>query len=444
MENIEFINHASVYLTDGKNGLLTDPWYSGSSFDDGWTLLYNNNHEDILRLINKTNYIWISHEHPDHFSVGFYKKYINEIKKNKIKIIFQKTKDKRVIDFFVNNKIDVIELEDFKVFKISKNFSLQIQKFDFYDSALFIKLNNFKIFNLNDCPITKKKEIQNIKKRYGECDVLLTQFSYAAWKGGKNNSNWRKKAANEKIQTLINQANILEPKTVIPFASFICFNNNYNFYLNDSCNKPKDIISIKNKIKSDIIFLKPNEVQNLDRLKQNNQSLNFWAELYKKVNQIELKQTNKYEINQIELFYEEYYNRIFRKNSKILIKLISKLKFFGIFQPLNIYLKDHGKCVRVDLSSQKLNFSNTLKPDIEMNSSSLIYIFRFDFGFDTLTVNGCFEEKSIKGFSKMTKLFAIGNLNNLGYSINYKFIFNYKIILLFLRKLIAVQLNLQK
>ena len=171
MKYIQFINHASVYFTDGSFGLLTDPWYSGNSFDDGRSSIYENNHEDIMNLLDKTDYIWISHEHPDHFSVGFYKNYLNKIKENKIKIIFQKTKDRRVIDFFSKQKIETIELSDFEVFKISENFSLKIQKFDFYDSALFLEINNIKIFNLNDCPITNENEIKKL-----ETDMALVIF----------------------------------------------------------------------------------------------------------------------------------------------------------------------------------------------------------------------------------------------------------------------------
>ena len=40
------------------------------------------------------------------------------------------------------------------------------------------------------------------------------------------------------------------------------------------------------------------------------------------------------------------------------------------------------------------------------------------FGFDTLTVNGCFEEASNGGFLVSTKTLAIENLNNLGMSIS--------------------------
>lgn len=84
-----------------------------------------------------------------------------------------------------------------------------------------------------------------------------------------------KKAAYEKRQTLIKQSNLLGAKILIPFASFIFFNNMYNFYLNDSSNRPEDIIKLKDEIISDIVFLRPNEKQIIGNVKQDNASLIF-------------------------------------------------------------------------------------------------------------------------------------------------------------------------
>ena len=68
--------------------------------------------------------------------------------------------------------------------------------------------------------------------------------------------------------------------------------------------------------------------------------------------------------------------------------------------------------------------------DIKMHSESLSFIFKNDFGFDTLTVNGCFEA-SKEGFIKSTKSFALGSLNSMGLKLNLGLLFNLKLILFF-------------
>ena len=77
-----------------------------------------------------------------------------------------------------------------------------------------------------------------------------------------------------------------------------------------------------------------------------------------------------------------------------------------------------------------------------MNSKSLYLIFNQDFGFDTLTVNGCFEEKKKHSFSKMSKIFSVGNLNNLGFNLNLNILFNISLLILFFKKLLYVKRKL--
>ena len=79
MQSIKFIKNASVLISDGKKSILSDPWYQGSVFNDGWELLQTFEDSDIIKIINRVNFIWISHEHPDHFSINFFNKFKNEI-----------------------------------------------------------------------------------------------------------------------------------------------------------------------------------------------------------------------------------------------------------------------------------------------------------------------------------------------------------------------------
>lgn len=439
---IKFINHASVLISNGRKTILTDPWYSGSAFDDGWMLLYENKKEEILKILNNVNYIWYSHEHPDHFSVKFLIDFEDVLKEKKIKFIFQKTKDKRVISFLKMKSFDYLELDNNQLFVIDNNFNIKIQKYDFYDSALLINLNGKKIFNLNDCPMKTDKQVNNFKRKYGECDFLLTQFSYAAWKGGERNLEWRKIASREKIQAIINQSNILKSKYVIPFASFIRFSDKYNAYLNDSTNKPNTIIEYADKINGKIKFLKPLEVIDLDNPDIATNGLRFWTEIYENKKNFETSENDKsYDYENLSQNFRIFTQRIFKNNSKNLIKLISKIKFLNFFQPIVILLNDLRITVKIDLANETFKKVDD-RPDIEMFSRSLFLIFKQDFGFDTLTVNGCFEEKKSNAFIKMSKCFAIGNLNNLGINLNYKIFLNLKVVFLFIKKIFNIKKRL--
>jgi UDP-MurNAc hydroxylase len=96
---IQFINHASVIISYGDVSLLSDPWYFGDAFHKGWNLLIEQSADEISKIIKSVTHIWISHEHSDHFSTSFFKSYEEQIKSQGIVILFQETKDKRVINF---------------------------------------------------------------------------------------------------------------------------------------------------------------------------------------------------------------------------------------------------------------------------------------------------------------------------------------------------------
>ena len=81
---------------------------------------------------------------------------------------------------------------------------------------------------------------------------------------------------------------------------------------------------------------------------------------------------------------------------------------------------------------------------ISMESESLHFLLNNPYGFDTLTVNGCFEERSKYGFTLSAKTLAIENLNTLGISISLKLIFNHKVVSFFLSKLKNVSRQLER
>ena len=237
----------------------------------------------------------------------FFKKFQKLIKTKKIKILFQETQDKRVINFLKSLNLETTELKNEKKILLDKNFEITCVKSGFYDSALLVEIDDRKIFNLNDCPIETIDEIQKLNKKFGPCDVLLTQFSYAAWKGNRSNEEWAKNSAIKKINIIKNQAKILKAKTVIPFASFIKFSNIENYHLNKNSNNPDKIIKTIGKDEANIVFLRPYEKQDLDFLKQDEASLVFWRDEIIKSNKSKLlKYERIIEIDELNASFLKY------------------------------------------------------------------------------------------------------------------------------------------
>ena len=440
--SIKFINHASVVVSDGNISILSDPWFSGDAFHRGWNLLHETSDQDIKKILQEITHIWISHEHPDHFSISFFKNYSEIIKKNSIKILFQKTNDKRVFKFLSSLDLNIQELEFNKTLKLSDDYQVTCIKDGFYDSGLLIKSHGDKILNLNDCEITSQNRANEVFGLTGKVDVLLTQFSFAAWKGGKNNKQWRNIAALEKINTMKLQIQTFEPKFVIPFASFFYFSNKENFYLNDSVNKPDLLKDNLKKYSEKIIIMSPNDVlggktETINQVK----AINFWKTKYEKIFGLTLNKFSTADLNVMNNSFKTYCERIEKNNNILLIKLIRNLSPIKAFKPIIIEITDLNLNLKFDYVN-KIFLKTSEKAMLSMKSESLNFIFKNSFGFDTLTVNGCFEEVQKGGFIKAAKTLAIENLNNLGIKIELKTLFNLSIIKLFLTRLYRVSKKL--
>jgi len=414
---IEFVNHASVIISYEDVSILSDPWFSGTAFHDGWRLMYELQDNEITDILKKITHVYISHEHPDHFRPAFLanKNIKNILIDKKVEFLFQNTADKRVVSFLKKNGYTVGELNENEKINLSDDVQVQIIKYDFYDSALIIKTPGLKILNLNDCPMREENEINKFRKKHGNFDIVLSQYSYAAWKGGANNKIYRENAAKEKLESLERQATILNCKTLIPFANFVYFSNELNSYMNDSINTPEKVINKFLNKKFDTVILAPKEIQEMNNLKQNQASLDFWKDT---INDISLKPKDRYEksvsFEDLKTECEAYNRRILKKNSKFLIFFLHKIKIMHFFQTINIKLYDHNKSYNYSIF-KGLVVSEYLDPDVSMHSQSLAFIFKNEFGFDTLTVNGCFESNK-KNFSKFVKTFGIGTLNAAGFS----------------------------
>jgi hypothetical protein len=432
-----------VLLEHQGISILSDPWFEGDAFHKGWNLLHENDPSDIASLLKRTTYIWISHEHPDHFSVKFFMKHLEILINHNIKILFQETLDRRVKGFLELKGLEVIELPHNKRFHLREDMYLTCIKDGFYDSGLLIEAGDDKILNLNDCEINTIQRANEVYQLTGPVDLLLTQFSYAAWKGGKNNIEWRRKAALSKIDTLKLQMKVFKPKFIVPFASYIYFSNLRNFYLNDCANTPQIILNAIPEAAKKIVFMKPMDFfsDSLD-MAFRKKAVDFWEAKYQNLNEVTKNSFEKIERKYLDAAFEKYIARLKISNNFRLMRVLQFLSPVKIFYPIIIYLDDIELNIEINLFKTSLSSSDS-KYHLSMSSESLLFLFENSFGFDTLTVNGCMEEGINKGFITATKTLAIDNLNNLGMNFSYKLLTNFTIIKIFLGRLSKVSSNMK-
>lgn len=436
--SIEFVNHASVIIRGGDIAILSDPWYQGDAFHKGWNLLHETSDAETTRILDSITHLWLSHEHPDHFSILFFRKFKDKLIERGITILFQETKDQRVVDFLRGQSLPVVELKFNQATPLSDTFAVTCIKDGFYDSGLLIEHDGEKVLNLNDCEVTTLTRVKEVMAITGTIDVLLTQFSYAAWKGGKDNTTWRQEAAEEKLKTMTLQIEHFAPKAVVPFASFVYFSNNENFYLNDAINTPETVVNRFRDSKANLVLMKPGDVLGGENESVSvNDALAFWNAHYNGVADKPLNVYNPVPLEEIRANFAKYCARIKARNSFGLIKLVRTLSPIKAFKPVTVRLSDLEVTLRFDYVTGEINEVKET-PMLIMKSESLNFLFNNSFGFDTLTVNGCFEEGQKGGFITATKTLAIENLNNLGINVTLGTLFNVSVIKLFLTRLYRV------
>lgn len=410
--HLEFVNHASVLIAEGDVGLLTDPWYSGPAFHKGWDLLVETPDDEVDALLDRVTHIWLSHEHPDHFSVRFFKVHGDKLRARGIEVWFQKIGDQRVADFIRGEGLTLREMR----FGVSYDLGplrLMCLKDDWYDSLVSIRTPTHHVLNLNDCHVDDAARARRILDQAGPCDVLLTQFSYAAWKGGPENTAWRRQAAREKLDNIAVQAGLLAPRVVIPFASFVRFANTRNAYLNDAINRPDDVAERFAGADFAIQIMQPGDVfTGVPDPAACEAARGFWRDTYAAALARPLMRFETHAPEALRAAFDGWTARVHANNNPTAMRLAQRVSPVRVFQPVVVLCEDLGRCFEVDVVRGRF-VETDAHPHLAMHSESLWFLFSNSFGFDTLTVNGCLEEVSPGGFARAAKSLSIETLNNL-------------------------------
>lgn len=436
---ITLINHACIKIETRATSILCDPWLEGPVFNNGWQLLIKTP-VSTDELMKGVTHIWLSHEHPDHFSPKFFFD-LAKTHAGKVTVLFQRTHDGRVRKFCQSRGFNVKEISEHEKVCLDDNVSARIGKSEFYDSWLFLDDGTTRLLNINDCPLRDPKDISKVAAQTGQPDILLTQFSYAAWKGGRDHKAFREDAARDKLVTVRNQIQVLHPRYVLPFASFSYFSNVENSYLNDSVNTPDEAARAIQEAGADPVVLFPGDEWEVGTKHSNESALDRFREIYIRREQLPLLDREpSVPVDELQKKFEAYRKRIYAKNSAAAIWMLRRLPVLGAFYPIRFYLTDLQQTVSVSIVDG-FQVSTSASAEAELHSASLAFVFDNEFGFDTLTVNGRFEATPA-GFSKMVKGLAVGSLNAMGLTLSWKILRNTGVITTLLHRLAQVMTRL--
>ena len=177
MLGFETIGNATVTIFDDIPVLTTDPWIKGKPYFGSWSHAYNIPKEQ-LENIYKSEFIWLSHGHPDHIDPDSLNLF-----KGKTFLIPDHYGDRIYKDLSKNYKCKKIKSNSW--LSLSKNIRIKSYADWNQDSSLVIEIaKKDVIFNLNDGSALGwskeiKKLISNYKNRFllkliswGDADMI--------------------------------------------------------------------------------------------------------------------------------------------------------------------------------------------------------------------------------------------------------------------------------
>src|SRR3990167_10644286 len=116
---LKFVSHASIIVVAEDATIWSDPWLDGKVFNESWSLSpashFDSAYYDLI------DYIWISHEHPDHFHIPTLKSLPDSFKES-VSILFQKNNsDKLPIALKKMGYKNIVRLPHKQFVKITAN-----------------------------------------------------------------------------------------------------------------------------------------------------------------------------------------------------------------------------------------------------------------------------------------------------------------------------------
>lgn len=168
---IRWLNHAAVYIEANGISFITDPWLFGPAFMTGWWLNEPST-LDSTELLKEVDYIYISHNHPDHL----HPETLRLVSKDK-KIIVGDFKTKSTEKYLrALGFTNIISLGFNDIYDIVPNFQISILKSgDFRDdSGIYFNLNGYQVLLTVDC------NFLNFNILPQKIDLLMTSFAGGA------------------------------------------------------------------------------------------------------------------------------------------------------------------------------------------------------------------------------------------------------------------------
>lgn len=402
---IHFVGHSSFAIEGDRAVLLADPWLTGTAFNDGWDMLSPARLDEELGA--RVTDLYLSHEHPDHFSPPSLGRFVGPSAPT---VRIQATRDGRMAAFCHRKGLPVAELPPHERVEIAAGFDIVCGPHRHMDSWLLADTQGTTILNINDCSIIDQAQAHRIRSVTGPIDVLFTQFSYANWVGNPSETQRRRDYADLMLGYIRDQIEVLEPRYVVPFASFIRFCHEENSYLTDGLPSVRTVAEhLQRHTSAEPVVLYPGDRWVPGEPHDSEASIARY-EADAEASRPLVRPRRSLPLAELEAKARDHVERLRGRNHMVAARVLEVTRYLP---PVRIHLWDLD--TTVELRGDHGIVATSESPHVEMGSDSLAFCFEQDFGAETLYVNGRY--RVVEGPEKLFfRHFYPAILNNQGFN----------------------------
>lgn len=373
---VHLVSHASVVVETPDTRIWSDPWLLGKAFNDSWSLHPAPVYDPAL--LAEIDFLWISHEHPDHFHIPTLRS-LPEAFKQRVVVLFQLNNSSKMVDAFRMLGFPQHRLLPHRQrLRLTPETDVYCYQVGQMDSSLGVLAGDEMVFNVNDSPIMTR-DCQRIRRDVGDPDVVLNQFSIAGYGGFEDYETHLTKMAADHLTIMLENHRDLGARTTVPFASFIRFCTEDNTYVNDFANRPRDVHDRFEAAGETAAILFPGDVYEVGEPHDSTAALERFDTAEAELGDAPVEHT---EPVPLETIAERFGNLVANLHERYPRVLLRRLK------PVTVEIPDLASTIRFSIATGSFETLST-SPDVDLviRSPALAFAFGNPFGVQTLGVS---------------------------------------------------------
>ena len=371
---IQLVSHASVLIRTEDVQIWTDPWLTGKVFNNSWTLLHEPAWDPAW--LDSIDYIWISHEHPDHFNIPTLRA-LPEAFKRRVTVLFQSSNsDKMFAALRRLGFAHTLALPHRQILALHGRTRVYCYQIGQMDSCLAVLGDDTSVLNINDAE-ADTQDCRRMRADLGTVHVVLNQFSLAGYGGEADRSARLPAKARQIIDNMLANHRDLGAEVTIPIASFVYFSSVDNAYMNQYANTPHDVADAFKDAGLQLAVLDHGDRYTVGQPWDSAPALRHYAQV--DPGNLPLDPVPPASLAEVSAALTRLHAQLAEHYPPWLLSTW--------LRPVTIHILDLNEIVEIDLARGQWRHTPCAAPDLSLHAQPLLFALTHPFGVQTLGVS---------------------------------------------------------